>query len=142
MYIMPYKDLMQLGVHERPMRFGFVKGRSSTDDDNIAKILNEPDPETGLPRDPVAIYNAKDTSSEVRQYIEQHYLMQQNNALGSSQSNDVSDDILLENVPDHNSTLNQFEDKVAKRLKEEKQKVEDAKIEKRYKAARKKSVDF
>lgn len=115
---MAFIDLIETPIVHRsyPIQFDKVK----TDESNaVSEILSTVDPRTRLAVDMISVFRSKETSPEVRSFIEQNFLVEQNQETLPS-GLDISDDDIIDTTPNRYDTLNELEERLAKRLEDEK----------------------
>lgn len=123
-----FRDLAQLGIvrYGRPIRKTFVE--TPNEEKQIINKLISPDPRTGLPRNILAIYQSKETSPEVRTFIENNLLQRQQPTVTMS-ADDYDDDQILNGIPKPFESLNEYDARVRGMLEEDKKNLEEKKRE-------------
>lgn len=123
-----FRDLAQLGIvrYGRPIRKTIAE--TPNEEKQIINKLNAPDPRTGLPRNIMAIYQSKETSPEVRTFIENNLLQRQQSTLTMS-ADDYDDDQIINGTPKPFESLNEYDARVRGMLEEDKKNLVEKKRE-------------
>lgn len=126
-----FRDLVDVAhIHYRP-RPSVIVVEMCDEEKLILNKLNELDPRTGLPKNPLAIYRSKDTSPEVRRFIEEHLLQKVQDGVTES-ALEYDDDDIMDGIPKRWETLKQFDERVSDMLKKRKDEISSERSRKAF----------
>lgn len=94
----------------------------------VQNLIFDIDPRTKLPRNDIGVFMSKETSPEVRTYIENMLLNEQKSV---ERTRDVDDQTLVDTLPENGETTLQYEKRMTKLLEAEKSKIATEKFNKR-----------
>lgn len=116
---MAYADLRQLPIVHRSKDIVFVDVLPDPEEHARRELVSYIDPRTKLAVDLLTVFRSKETSPEVRQFIENTFLLEQNQLVPPDNLTPSDDDIIAA-TPNRYDTLNEYEERLAKSLEDEK----------------------